>query len=118
MPIRLQTKKKAEICNFRYATSQMYSDSIYKNKYGMIFISILTDANLGVYRNKNNGAVFASVSIFIRLPTRLCGKSILIKKFIPQIVILKKRICRRLRKNMNFGQTYTKADGGKSAVYL
>ena len=25
----------------------------------MIFISILTDANLGVYRNKNNGAVFA-----------------------------------------------------------
>lgn len=34
-------------------------DSIYKNKYGMIFISILTDANLGVYRNKNNGAVFA-----------------------------------------------------------
>ena len=30
------------------------------------------------------------------------GKSILIKKFIPQIVILKKRICRRLRKNMNF----------------
>lgn len=52
-------EEKAEICKLPICDSQMYSDSIYKNKYGMIFISILTDANLGVYRNKNNGAVFA-----------------------------------------------------------
>lgn len=52
-------EETAEICKLPICDSQMYSDSIYKNKYGMIFISILTDANLGVYRNKNNGAVFA-----------------------------------------------------------
>ena len=52
-------EETAEICKLPICDSQMYSDSIYKNKYGMIFISILTDANLGVYRNKNNDAVFA-----------------------------------------------------------
>lgn len=52
-------EEKAELCKLPICDSQMYPDSIYKNKYGMIFISILTDANLGVYRNKKNGAVFA-----------------------------------------------------------
>ncbi|MDR4080217.1 MAG: FkbH domain-containing protein, partial [Clostridia bacterium] len=35
-------EEKAEICKLPICDSQMYSDSIYKNKYGMIFISILT----------------------------------------------------------------------------
>ena len=95
-------EETAEICKLPICDSQMYSDSIYKNKYGMIFISILTDANLGVYRNKNNGAVFAFGEYIYPLTDKAMWKSISIKKFIPQIVILKKRICRRLRKNMNF----------------
>lgn len=94
-------EETAEICKLPICDSQMYSDSIYKNKYGMIFISILTDANLGVYRNKNNGAVFAFGEYIYPLTDTAMWKSILIKKFIPQIVILKKRICRRLRENMS-----------------
>ncbi len=39
--------------------SAMFPDSIYTNKYGIIFISILTDANLGLYRKKDGGQIFA-----------------------------------------------------------
>ncbi len=48
-----------ELCSLPICDSQMYPDSIYKNKYGMIFISILTDANLGLYRKKDGGQIFA-----------------------------------------------------------
>ncbi len=90
----------------------MYSDSIYKNKYGMIFISILTDANLGVCRNKNNGAVFA-FSIFIRLPTRLCGKYINKEVYTANYDFKEKDLQKIAEEYEFFGKIYPKADGGK-----
>ncbi|MCC8161425.1 MAG: hypothetical protein LIO53_09015 [Oscillospiraceae bacterium] len=51
--------QKRELCALPICDSAMFPAGIYKNKYGMIFISILTDANLGLYRSKKSGAVFA-----------------------------------------------------------
>lgn len=51
--------QKKELCSLPICDSEMYPDSIYRNKYGIIFISILTDVNLGVYRKKDGGQVFA-----------------------------------------------------------
>lgn len=48
-----------ELCALPVCDSKMFPDSIYKNRYGIIFISILTDANLGLYRKKDGGQVFA-----------------------------------------------------------
>lgn len=52
-------KQIKELCTLPICDSKMFPDSIYKNKYGMIFISILTDANLGLYRKKKGGQIFA-----------------------------------------------------------
>lgn len=51
--------QKNALCSLPICDSAMYPDSIYRNKYGIIFISILTDVNLGVYRKKDGGQVFA-----------------------------------------------------------
>lgn len=55
----ITTEQINSICSLPMCDSNMYSDSIYKNKYDMIFISILTDVNLGVYRKKDSGRIFA-----------------------------------------------------------
>ncbi len=55
----ITAEQKAAACSLPFGESGMYSDKIYKNNYGMIFLSILTDANLGIYRNRENGAVVA-----------------------------------------------------------
>ena len=47
------------LCDLPVCDSVMFPDSIYKNKYGMVFVSILTDPNLGMYRRKNGGQIFA-----------------------------------------------------------
>lgn len=52
-------EEKRALCALPICDSEMFPDSIYKNNYGMIFISILTDANLGLYRKKDGGQVFA-----------------------------------------------------------
>lgn len=51
----LSDAEKAEVCALPFCDSEMYSQSIYKNDYGMVFISILTDVNLGMYQ-KNGGS--------------------------------------------------------------
>lgn len=38
-----------------FTDAGMYNDNIFKNHYKVVFISILQDANLGVYRRKNTG---------------------------------------------------------------
>ena len=38
-----------------FADAGMYNDRIYRQNYKVVFISILTDANLGVYRRKGTG---------------------------------------------------------------
>lgn len=48
-----------ELCALPICDSKMFPASIYKNKYGLIFLSILTDANLGLYRKKDGGQIFA-----------------------------------------------------------
>lgn len=52
-------EEKQALCALPICDSEMFPDSIYKNDYGIIFISILTDANLGLYRKKDGGQVFA-----------------------------------------------------------
>lgn len=52
-------KEKQELCKLPICDSAMFPNSIYQNKYGIIFISILTDVNLGLYRKKDGGQIFA-----------------------------------------------------------
>ena len=47
------------LCDLPICDSEMFPDNIYKKKYGMVFVSILTDPNLGLYRKKDGGQVFA-----------------------------------------------------------
>lgn len=52
-------EQKKELCRLPVCDSEMFPRSIYDNKYGMVFVSILTDPNLGLYQKKNSGQVFA-----------------------------------------------------------
>ena len=51
--------EKSALCDLPVCDSAMFPDNIYKNKYGMVFVSILTDPNLGLYRKKDGGEIFA-----------------------------------------------------------
>ena len=42
-----------------FASKDLYDNSMYTNHYKVVIISILTDANLGVYRRKETGEKFA-----------------------------------------------------------
>lgn len=42
-----------------FASKDLYDNSMYTNQYKVVIISILTDANLGVYRRKATGEQFA-----------------------------------------------------------
>ena len=42
-----------------FTDAGMYSDNIFRYPYKVIFLSILTDANLGIYRRKETGESFA-----------------------------------------------------------
>lgn len=57
---RLTEDQKKLICEeVPFADMGMYNDSIFKNPYKVVFLSILTDANLGVYRRKGTGEKLA-----------------------------------------------------------
>lgn len=51
--------ERQSFCDLPMCDSEMFPNSIYKNKYGMVFVSILTDPNLGMYRRKKDGLIFA-----------------------------------------------------------
>ena len=58
--IRLNREEKQRILKeVPFTEIGIYNDGIYKNNYKVIFLSILTDANLGVYRRKETGERFA-----------------------------------------------------------
>ncbi len=58
--IRLSGKQKELVNNeVPFVCSDIYDDSFYVNNYKIIIISILQDANLGVYRRKESGERFA-----------------------------------------------------------
>ena len=53
---RLNKEEKARVlAEVPFTHIGMYNDAIYRNPYKVVFISILTDANLGVYRRKETG---------------------------------------------------------------
>ncbi|MBR5560414.1 MAG: HAD-IIIC family phosphatase [Clostridia bacterium] len=53
---RLTAQQKQRVLSeVPFTDAGMYSDAIYKNGYKVVFISILSDANLGVYRRKKTG---------------------------------------------------------------
>lgn len=54
-----QTQKDRVVAEVPFAHGDMYSDRIYRNPYKVVFISVLTDANLGVYRRKGTGECLA-----------------------------------------------------------
>lgn len=54
-----QAQKDRVVAEVPFAHGGMYSDRIYRNPYKAVFISILTDANLGVYRRKETGECLA-----------------------------------------------------------
>ncbi len=60
--MRLNEAQKDLLCTeIPFADIAVYNDNIYKNNYGVVIISILSDANLGVYRRKGTGEKFAFV---------------------------------------------------------
>lgn len=48
-------EKQRVLTEVPFTDAGMYSDRIYKNNYRVVFISILADCNLGVYRRKETG---------------------------------------------------------------
>lgn len=58
--IRLSDEqKRIALKEVPFADEGMYKNNIFKNDYKVVFISILQDANLGVYRRKGTGERFA-----------------------------------------------------------
>ncbi len=55
----LTDAEKAEVCALPFCDSKMYPRSVYDNDYGMVFISILTDVNLGLYKKINGNQIIA-----------------------------------------------------------
>ncbi len=57
---RLSKEQKLRIlAEVPFTDTGMYNDAIYKTPYRVVFISILTDANLGVYQRKHTGEKLA-----------------------------------------------------------
>lgn len=54
-----ENQKHSIIDNNGFLDMGMYSDLIFRNEYKVVFLSILADANLGVYKKKNTGEMFA-----------------------------------------------------------
>lgn len=58
--LRLSEEEKERVVKeVPFADMGMYCDNIYKYNYKVVVLSILTDANLGVYRRKETGEKFA-----------------------------------------------------------
>lgn len=58
--LRLSEEQKQRVLDeLPFTDAGMYRDDIYKRNYKVVFLSILTDANLGVYRRKGTGERFA-----------------------------------------------------------
>ena len=58
--LRLSEEQKQQVLKeVPFTDAGMYRNDIYKRNYRVVFISILTDCNLGVYRNRETGARFA-----------------------------------------------------------
>jgi FkbH-like protein len=55
----LTDDEKAEVCSLPFCDFKMYPTSIYDKHYGMIFISILTDVNLGMYKKIGGNQIIA-----------------------------------------------------------
>lgn len=55
----LNNAEKAEACALPMCDSKMYSAAIYDNDYDMVFISLLTDANLGLYKKIGGNQIIA-----------------------------------------------------------
>lgn len=55
----LTNSEKAEVCALPICDSAMYPTSIFDKSYGMIFISILTDVNLGMYKKIGGNQIIA-----------------------------------------------------------
>ena len=54
--LRLSGKQKETVYSeVLFADKGMYNDAIFRNPYKVVFISILQDANIGVYRRKDTG---------------------------------------------------------------
>ncbi len=54
-----QEQKELVLREVPFTDAGMYSDAIFTNPYQVVFISILTDANLGVYQRKGSGEKLA-----------------------------------------------------------
>lgn len=55
----LTDAEKADVCALPMCDSKMYSSAIYDNDYDMVFISLLTDANLGLYKRIGGNQIIA-----------------------------------------------------------
>lgn len=54
-----QTQKQMVVDEVPFAHMDMYCDNIYRRNYKVVFLSILADCNLGVYRRKETGEQLA-----------------------------------------------------------
>lgn len=71
--LRLTQKEKERVIGeVPFADMGMYSDQIFHNPYQVVIISILTDANLGVYRRKETGERIACLEALHPLTDPAC----------------------------------------------
>lgn len=52
-------QKQTLIDELPFSDKDMFSDRMFKNGYGIVFLSLLTDGNLGVYRRRETGELTA-----------------------------------------------------------
>jgi FkbH-like protein len=58
--ITLEQERKDKLINeLPFSDKDMFSDKMFKEKYDVVFLSMLTDGNLGVYQRKQSGELIA-----------------------------------------------------------
>lgn len=76
--LRLSEEEKNRVLSeVPFTDAGMYCDNIYKIGYKAVFISILTDANLGVYRRKETGERLAIMELLHPLTDPTCWGKII-----------------------------------------
>lgn len=67
-----EEQKQRVIGELPFGDERMYSDLIFKHPYRVVFLSILADANLGVYRRKETGELVAFAQAYYPLTDPKC----------------------------------------------
>ena len=97
-----EEEKKRVLSEVPFTDAGMYCDNIYKIGYKAVFISILTDANLGVYRRKETGERLAIMEYLHPLTDRNCWEKIISGEYPHSGFAFTEEILREFSENYEF----------------